>query len=89
MSYFFKYYPRLVAIKILKLYQKILSFDHGILKIFAPLGRCCFRPTCSDYAIEAIKKYGIIKGGPKAIWRVLRCNPWSKGGWDPIKNSKS
>ena len=75
---------RLIVIMILKIYQKTLSFDHGLLKIFYPFGRCRFRPTCSDYAITAIERYGIIKGGLKAAWRVFRCNPWSKGGWDPV-----
>ena len=79
-----KYYPRYIVIKILKIYQRILSFDHGFLKIFSPYGRCRFRPTCSDYAIGAILKFGVFRGGFKAVWRVLRCNPWSKGGWDPV-----
>jgi len=79
-----KYYPRLVAIRIIKIYQKILSFDHGLLKIFRPYGFCRFKPTCSEYAIEAIKRFGLIEGGIKAAWRVLRCNPWNKGGWDPV-----
>jgi hypothetical protein len=80
-----KYLPRHIAVKILKIYQKTFSFDHGLLKPFAPYGRCRFRPTCSEYAISAIEKYGLIKGGLKAIWRVLRCNPWNNGGWDPLK----
>lgn len=46
---------------------------------------CKFYPTCSDYAIEAINKYGVIKGGTKSIIRILRCNPFSKGGYDPLK----
>lgn len=78
-----KFFPRYLVIKILKIYQKTFSFDHGFLKILAPHGRCRFRPTCSDYAIASIEKFGVIKGGLKAIWRVLRCNPWNKGGWDP------
>lgn len=45
---------------------------------------CIYTPTCSLYAIEAIEKYGIIKGGFLAIWRILRCNPFSKGGYDPV-----
>jgi putative membrane protein insertion efficiency factor len=45
---------------------------------------CRFHPTCSEYAYEAIEKYGIIKGGRLAVWRVLRCNPFGKGGWDPV-----
>ena len=46
---------------------------------------CCrFIPTCSQYAIEAIEKYGVCKGGALALWRVLRCNPFCKGGYDPV-----
>ncbi|MFH1522687.1 MAG: membrane protein insertion efficiency factor YidD [Patescibacteria group bacterium] len=79
------HYPRYIVIKILKLYQRTISFDHGILKVFFPHGFCRFRPTCSDYAINSISKYGIVKGGLNALWRVMRCNPWNKGGWDPVK----
>ncbi|MFA5359815.1 MAG: membrane protein insertion efficiency factor YidD [Patescibacteria group bacterium] len=81
----FKFYPRYIAIKILKIYQKTLSFDHGILKFLYPNGFCRFHPTCSEYAIQAIEKYGFIKGGFKAVWRVLRCNPFNSGGFDPLK----
>ncbi len=80
-----KYYPRYIAIKVIRIYQKTLSYDHGLRKYLYPMGYCRFQPTCSKYAIQAIEKYGLIKGGLKAIWRVLRCNPWSKGGWDPVK----
>lgn len=80
----FKYYPRFIAIAIIKFYQKTLSFDHGLLKVFHPYGYCRFRPTCSEYAISALEKYGFIKGGFKAVWRIMRCNPWNKGGWDPL-----
>ncbi|WP_024614021.1 membrane protein insertion efficiency factor YidD [Clostridium sp. Ade.TY] len=47
---------------------------------------CCrYTPTCSQYAIEAVEKHGALKGGLMAIWRILRCNPLSKGGYDPVK----
>ncbi len=85
MKNVFSHYPRYILIKFLKFYQKTLSFDHGIMKIFKPYGYCKFHPTCSEYAIQAIEKYGILKGGIKAVWRVLRCNPWNKGGHDPLK----
>jgi len=81
----FKFYPRYIVVKIIKGYQKTLSFDHGIFKYLYPNGFCRFRPTCSDYAIEAIEKYGLLTGGAKAVWRVLRCNPFNSGGFDPLK----
>jgi|WetSurMetagenome_2_1015567.scaffolds.fasta_scaffold1153301_2 uncharacterized protein len=74
-----------IAIKTIRLYQKTLSFDHSWLKFYYPHGFCRFSPTCSDYAIAALEKYGFIKGGLKASWRILRCNPWNKGGIDPVK----
>ncbi len=45
---------------------------------------CRFIPTCSEYAFEAIGKYGAFKGGLMAAWRILRCNPFCKGGYDPV-----
>lgn len=46
---------------------------------------CIFVPTCSEYAMESITKYGALKGGILTIWRILRCNPFNKGGYDPVK----
>ena len=46
--------------------------------------KCPYYPTCSMYGMEAIEKHGAIKGGLMAIWRILRCNPFSKGGYDPV-----
>lgn len=45
---------------------------------------CRYQPTCSEYAYEAIEKYGIFKGGRLAVWRILRCNPFGGSGWDPV-----
>ena len=47
--------------------------------------RCKYLPTCSEYAIDSLRKYGVIKGSLKSIWRILRCNPFSRGGFDPVK----
>jgi hypothetical protein len=80
-----KYWPRFFVIKLIRIYQKTLSFDHGPLKAFYPHGFCRFYPSCSEYGVEAIEKYGIIKGGIITTWRVMRCNPWNKGGNDPVK----
>ena len=46
---------------------------------------CKYRPTCSEYTIDAIEKYGAIRGFFMGAWRILRCNPFSKGGYDPVK----
>lgn len=81
----FQYYPRYFVLKLIKIYQKTLSFDHGLMRYLYPHGYCRFKPTCSEYAYAAVEKYGILKGGIMAGWRVLRCTPFSKGGWDPVK----
>jgi hypothetical protein len=64
-------------ILLIKGYQKIIS------PVLPP--SCRFYPTCSEYGTEAITKYGVIKGGFMAAWRILRCNPLSKGGYDPVR----
>lgn len=46
--------------------------------------RCKYEPTCSRYAVEAIRGYGVLRGAVLAGWRLLRCNPWSYGGYDPV-----
>lgn len=46
---------------------------------------CRFTPSCSRYTLESVQKYGFVKGGLIGAWRVLRCNPFSKGGLDPVK----
>ncbi|MDI3496134.1 MAG: uncharacterized protein PWQ35_155 [Patescibacteria group bacterium] len=74
-----------IFINLISFYQKTLSFDYGPLKVFYPHGFCRFTPTCSQYGKEAIEKHGVIKGGIMTAWRILRCNPWNKGGYDPVK----
>ncbi|MCC6313163.1 MAG: membrane protein insertion efficiency factor YidD [Thermomicrobiales bacterium] len=65
-----------VALLLLRAYKGIVS------PMLPPA--CRFVPTCSEYGYEAIAKYGIITGGRLAIWRVLRCNPFGRGGYDPV-----
>lgn len=77
--------PKELAKLTIRAYQKTLSPDHGPLKRFFPYGVCRFEPTCSHYNYQAIEKYGIIKGSMLGFWRILRCNPWNKGGKDPVK----
>jgi len=66
-----------ILVYIIRLYQKFIS----------PLKPACcrFYPTCSQYAIDAISRYGCIKGGFMAIKRVFRCHPFNPGGYDPVK----
>ncbi|HLP81551.1 MAG TPA: membrane protein insertion efficiency factor YidD [Nitrosomonas sp.] len=45
---------------------------------------CRFSPTCSQYALEAYEKHGFLKGTILTVWRLLRCNPWAKGGYEPV-----
>ena len=66
-----------ILLGIIRFYQKYLSGAKGY-------SSCKYYPTCSKYAIEAIEKYGAFKGGRLADWRILRCNPFSKGGYDPV-----
>ncbi len=80
-----RFAPKYLAITIIRLYQKTLSLDHGPLKFLRPYGFCRFSPSCSEYAVQALEKYGLLRGGAKAAWRVLRCNPWNQGGYDPLK----
>lgn len=76
---------RRIAQLIIRAYQKTLSPDQGLLKIFFRNRVCRFHPTCSQYAYEAIGKYGILKGGWMSIKRVTRCHPWHPGGYDPVR----
>lgn len=68
-----------IAIFLIKLYQKTLS------KYVFRGKNCRFYPTCSDYSIQAYGKYGFIKGTYLTIHRILRCNPFNDGGYDPLK----
>ena len=66
-----------ILIGLVKIYQKYLSPLKGH-------STCIYFPTCSQYAVEAIEKYGALKGGLLAVWRILRCNPFATGGYDPV-----
>ena len=61
---------------LIKFYQKYIS----------PMKttKCPYCPTCSAYGLQAVQKYGAIKGGSLALWRIIRCNPFSHGGYDPV-----
>lgn len=72
-----------VILKIIRLYQKTISPDHGVIPAGAV--RCRYWPSCSEYAYQAIEKFGVFRGGAMGFWRILRCNPFLKGGVDEVK----
>jgi uncharacterized protein len=76
--------PRVVVLKIIRWYQQVWSPDHSPRKKLYPHGYCRFYPSCSQYGYEAVERYGILKGGVLSLWRILRCNPWNRGGHDPV-----
>lgn len=67
--------PSHVLIALIRLYQLL----------FSPFfrGSCRFHPGCSEYFIQAVKKYGPLTGSARGVWRILRCHPWAQGGYDP------
>lgn len=68
------------ALKFIKFYQRRIS------PLFPP--KCKYYPTCSNYAVTAIERFGLFKGGLLAVWRILRCNPFSSGGVDLVPEKK-
>lgn len=66
-----------IVVRMIRGYKRLIS------PLFPP--SCKFSPTCSQYTVEAIEKYGVLKGGFLGVWRLLRCSPFSKGGFDPVK----
>ena len=73
----FENLPRLILLASIRLYQATISRA-------LPPDTCRFFPTCSHYGYQAIYKYGALKGSLLAMWRVLRCNPFNPGGFDPV-----
>ena len=67
--------PGWVLIGLVRVYQYLIS------PMLGP--RCRFQPTCSTYFIESIRKHGAVRGSLRGIWRIVRCNPWFPGGYDP------
>jgi len=75
---------KIIVLWSIRIYQRTLSMDHGWLKRFYPEGFCGFHPTCSEYGYQCVDRHGILKGGKLTAWRILRCNPFSRGGIDDI-----
>ncbi len=75
-----RYWPRRAVIGLIHLYRK--------LRPRATRGCCKYIPTCSQYGEEAVERYGALLGGVLALWRILRCNPFSHGGYDPVPEKR-
>ena len=71
---------RAAVVAPIKLYQRLVSPLTG--------QRCKYYPSCSEYAVQSITKFGILRGLVLAGWRLLRCNPFSRGGFDPVENQR-
>lgn len=69
-----------LLIRFIKFYQKNVSANTS--------PKCKYFPTCSNYAVEALQIHGFLKGTLLALWRVLRCNPFSRGGYDPVPEKR-
>lgn len=68
----------------------LLGFIRGYQKWISPAKQpCCrFEPTCSNYAVQAIERFGVVKGSFLALYRILRCNPFCRGGYDPVPEKR-
>ena len=71
---------RKIVVLPIRLYQRLIAPALG--------ARCKYYPSCSEYAAQAIERFGILRGLVLAGWRLLRCNPWSRGGFDPVDDQR-
>ena len=70
--------PSLLVVGLIRLYQATLA------RVLPQ--RCRFHPSCSEYAVQALREKGLVRGGAAAVWRLVRCGPWSRGGVDPVRS---
>jgi putative membrane protein insertion efficiency factor len=75
---------KFILIKLIKIYQRTISPDHGWFRARWPYGYCRYHPSCSQYAIEALEKNGLWPGSIQAVKRILRCNPFAQPNIDPV-----
>ena len=75
-----------VAILLIRGYRRVLSPFAGATTLGNP--RCKYHPSCSTYALEAYREFGFVRGTVLAVWRLLRCNPWSHGGADYARDQR-
>ncbi|MFH1509189.1 MAG: membrane protein insertion efficiency factor YidD [bacterium] len=81
----FVFLPRQTVARLINFYQQTVSPDHSEMgKMKHPHGFCRYYPSCSEYSKQSVTKHGVLKGGFYSLLRILRCNPWSRGGVDQI-----
>jgi putative membrane protein insertion efficiency factor len=76
--------PKNLAKVMIRIYQKLFSFDHSFWAKYVNYRVCIHQPSCSEFTYQAIDQHGLIKGGVMGFFRVLRCNPSNVGGYDPV-----
>ncbi|MBP3705311.1 MAG: membrane protein insertion efficiency factor YidD [Clostridia bacterium] len=76
-----RFAPKQILLALIRLYRK--TRPRGTM------GCCKYIPTCSEYGLVAIERFGALKGGLLTVWRILRCNPFSRGGYDPVPEKKN
>ena len=72
--------PKLIVLLVLRAYKWAISP--------MSLPACRYVPSCSEYAIEAVERYGAVRGGLTALWRLMRCHPFARGGYDPVAKKR-
>jgi putative membrane protein insertion efficiency factor len=78
--------PKKIGMILIRIYQLTLSLDHSFWakKLNLGIRVCIHEPSCSEYTYQAIDRFGLVKGSISGVFRILRCNPFSKGGFDPL-----
>jgi hypothetical protein len=77
---------KFIILALIRFYQKTSFFHKALFRIlFISDSVCRYQPTCSNYTYQAVEKYGVFKGLYLGLKRIIRCHPWSKGGYEPLK----